>query len=509
MLAAGALLQERGLRCGRRRVRPVLRRGADRRGGARPPCARRRRGRPARHACDRLGNGRRARAGGRRCADRGERAGDPLRARGDRHGDDPQRAPEPSPCRRWARRSSTSTPGRRARRRPRGWREALLPATSLEQANDLLHDLGVQHRARLRTRPSGGIIAPVPWVETASLSFTARHEASHAEDAEEVLEALEEHRNVLEALFPRIPGNVTVVLHDSAVQLGLSQPYLPVARRLASPPARRYMAGWFAAGEVHVLAPAGAAPRRGGPGLARRAEAHAPARLHAARRRREQPRAAASLPPRQRLAPAAQRLAGRGSGPALLGPGSLPAPGDRHPAAPRPRRLPAARRATPASWPARCSTCLERERGPQACVRARAPYALARLRARRSKEAFEQPAKRSSAASAPTWSGSAAPAPATGSLSAAASPWQPDEQRHDAEREQHAREQHAGRRRAGARSGRCRDQLALHQHLTRRLDARLGHQDVARAGREHVGHVEARGAAQRCSGCPLPAAASG
>jgi hypothetical protein len=95
----------------------------------------------------------------------------------------------------------------------------------------------------------------VPWVETTSLSFTARHEASHTEDANEVLEALEEHRDKLEALFPHIPGNVTVVLHDSAVQLALAQPYLPVARRLASPPARRYMAGWFAAGEVHVLAP--------------------------------------------------------------------------------------------------------------------------------------------------------------------------------------------------------------------------------------------------------------
>ena len=95
----------------------------------------------------------------------------------------------------------------------------------------------------------------MPWIETTSLSFTARHEASQTEDAQEVLEALEHHRNHLEALFPRIPENVTVVLHDSAVQLGLSQPYLPVARRLASPSARRYMAGWFSQGEVHVLAP--------------------------------------------------------------------------------------------------------------------------------------------------------------------------------------------------------------------------------------------------------------
>ena len=32
----------------------------------------------------------------------------------------------------------------------------------------------------------------MPWVETTSLSFTARHEASHTEDAEEVLAALED-----------------------------------------------------------------------------------------------------------------------------------------------------------------------------------------------------------------------------------------------------------------------------------------------------------------------------
>jgi hypothetical protein len=95
----------------------------------------------------------------------------------------------------------------------------------------------------------------VSWVETTSLSFTARHEASLSEDAHEVLEALEEQRNRLEELFPHMPANVTVVLHDSAVQLALSQPYLPVARRLASPSARRYMAGWFSQGEVHVLAP--------------------------------------------------------------------------------------------------------------------------------------------------------------------------------------------------------------------------------------------------------------
>jgi hypothetical protein len=95
----------------------------------------------------------------------------------------------------------------------------------------------------------------VAWAETTSLSFTARHEAGQADDALTVLESLESHRERLEELFPRVPGNVTIVLHDSWLQLALAQPYLALARRLASPAARRYVAGWFAAGEVHSLAP--------------------------------------------------------------------------------------------------------------------------------------------------------------------------------------------------------------------------------------------------------------
>lgn len=94
------------------------------------------------------------------------------------------------------------------------------------------------------------------WDETASLSFTARHEGGHADDARLVLEQLEGQRQRLEALFERIPTPVSVVLHDSPVQLALAQPYLPIARRLASPAARRYMAGWYARDEIHVLAPA-------------------------------------------------------------------------------------------------------------------------------------------------------------------------------------------------------------------------------------------------------------
>jgi hypothetical protein len=103
------------------------------------------------------------------------------------------------------------------------------------------------------------------WVETTSPSFTARHESAHTDDAEAVLDALEGHRARLRELYPRLPENVTVVLHDSGLQLSMARPYLPIARRLASPAARRYIAGWFAAGEVHVLAPECLRELAGGP----------------------------------------------------------------------------------------------------------------------------------------------------------------------------------------------------------------------------------------------------
>lgn len=94
------------------------------------------------------------------------------------------------------------------------------------------------------------------WTETPSLSFTARHEASESDAAIAVLDSLEAYRSRLESLFPRVPANVTVVLHDSTLQLALAQPYLPLARRLVAPAGRRYLAGWYARGEVHALAPA-------------------------------------------------------------------------------------------------------------------------------------------------------------------------------------------------------------------------------------------------------------
>jgi len=95
----------------------------------------------------------------------------------------------------------------------------------------------------------------MPWVETASPSFQARHELLDAKDIVEVLELLEGTRERLREAFERVPEEVTVVVHGSGTALALAQPYLPLLRRLTAPAARRYLVGWFATGQIHVLAP--------------------------------------------------------------------------------------------------------------------------------------------------------------------------------------------------------------------------------------------------------------
>lgn len=91
------------------------------------------------------------------------------------------------------------------------------------------------------------------WVETSSLSFLARHEASHADGAQRVLDDLEGFRVELEARFERVPGDVSVVIHPRALMLSLAAPWLPLARLVSAPAGRRYFAGWFSRGEIHVL----------------------------------------------------------------------------------------------------------------------------------------------------------------------------------------------------------------------------------------------------------------
>ena len=95
----------------------------------------------------------------------------------------------------------------------------------------------------------------MPWVESHSLSFSARHDSSQAEEAAAVLAALEVLRDELNGLFERTPGEVAVVLHPRPWALAMAHPWLPLARFVAAPASRRYFAGWFGEGEIHVLSP--------------------------------------------------------------------------------------------------------------------------------------------------------------------------------------------------------------------------------------------------------------
>jgi len=95
----------------------------------------------------------------------------------------------------------------------------------------------------------------VAWVESVSPYFCARHESEDVEDALRLLELLEREREALSDLFPRAPGELTLVIHGSEFALHMAQPYLVLARSLIAPAGRRYLVGWFGIRELHVLAP--------------------------------------------------------------------------------------------------------------------------------------------------------------------------------------------------------------------------------------------------------------
>src|SRR3954451_18665618 len=93
------------------------------------------------------------------------------------------------------------------------------------------------------------------WVDTASDTFVARHDERDAADAERVLAQLEFSRRRLEERFDARPGELEVVLHSSPAQLDAAQPWVPLARRLTAPAARRYVVGVAGRRELHVLCP--------------------------------------------------------------------------------------------------------------------------------------------------------------------------------------------------------------------------------------------------------------
>jgi hypothetical protein len=94
------------------------------------------------------------------------------------------------------------------------------------------------------------------WVETEHGTFRARHGEEHARDARRVLESLELTRARLAEHFPRRVDEITVILHGGVVSLTMTNPALPAVWLMTAPAARRYVAGWGAATELHMLAPA-------------------------------------------------------------------------------------------------------------------------------------------------------------------------------------------------------------------------------------------------------------
>jgi hypothetical protein len=95
----------------------------------------------------------------------------------------------------------------------------------------------------------------VPWEESQSPTFSARHDSSQRGEAAAVLESLEAFRHEVDGLFERAPGGIAVVLHPRPAALTLAHPWLPLARMIAAPASRRYFAGWFTEGDIHVLSP--------------------------------------------------------------------------------------------------------------------------------------------------------------------------------------------------------------------------------------------------------------
>jgi hypothetical protein len=95
----------------------------------------------------------------------------------------------------------------------------------------------------------------VSWIETASETFVARHDERDTAEAEQILQQLESARIRLDRLFGPTVGELSVVLHGSDAQLDAAEPWLPVQRRLTAPAGRRYLVGWAADNEIHVLSP--------------------------------------------------------------------------------------------------------------------------------------------------------------------------------------------------------------------------------------------------------------
>lgn len=96
----------------------------------------------------------------------------------------------------------------------------------------------------------------MPWTESSSPHFEARHEDTDLRGCAAVLELLETTRESLGRIFPQIPDEVTVVMHANAFALSLAAPPLTLAWLASRAPSRRCLAGWCSSRTLHMLAPA-------------------------------------------------------------------------------------------------------------------------------------------------------------------------------------------------------------------------------------------------------------
>ena len=95
----------------------------------------------------------------------------------------------------------------------------------------------------------------MPWTESSSPHFEARHEDSDERGTAAVLELLETTREGLARTFPRVPQEVTVVMHATPFALWLAAPAMSFAWLASRSSSRRYLAGWCASRTLHLLAP--------------------------------------------------------------------------------------------------------------------------------------------------------------------------------------------------------------------------------------------------------------
>jgi hypothetical protein len=95
----------------------------------------------------------------------------------------------------------------------------------------------------------------MPWIESQSPHFHCRHSSAFTADAARVLALLERTRERLAPQFPDLPLESTIVLHDSATSLAMSNPLMPLLWAMTAPQARRYVTGWTGHREMHVLSP--------------------------------------------------------------------------------------------------------------------------------------------------------------------------------------------------------------------------------------------------------------